>query len=163
MPRVYVGTYKKYNEGSLAGDWIDLDEYSDEDSFYERAREIHSDEDDPEFMFQDWEDIPKGLISESGIDDRLWEWLELDEDERDAVREYWDEIDSNASIRDIIDNYHGQHKSMVDFAEELAYEIYGGAFKEYPNLEYYFDFNAFARDLEADYIITKSGYVFSSF
>ena len=163
MPRVYVGTYKKYNEGNLTGAWIDLDKYSDEDSFYKRASEIHSDEDDPEFMFQDWEDIPEGLVSESGIDDKLWEWLGLDEDERDAIGEYWNEVSTDGKISDIMDNYHGQYNSMEDFATELAYEIYGGAFKEYPQLEYYFDFDAFARDLEADYIITKSGYVFSSF
>ena len=52
---IYVGTYQKYNEGSLYGKWIDLLDYSDLEEFYKDIRELHKDEDDPEFMFQDWE------------------------------------------------------------------------------------------------------------
>ena len=51
--RVYVGTYNKYNNGSLFGKWLDLSDYSDKD------------EQEPEFMFQDYENIPETLISES--------------------------------------------------------------------------------------------------
>lgn len=62
---IYVGTYSKYNEGSIFGEWLNLSDYADIDEFNEACRELHKDEDDPEFMFQDWENIPKGLISES--------------------------------------------------------------------------------------------------
>jgi hypothetical protein len=27
-PRIYVGTYAKYNAGSIAGAWLDLDDYA---------------------------------------------------------------------------------------------------------------------------------------
>lgn len=33
--RVYVGTYNKYNSGSLFGKWLDLSDYSDKDEFME--------------------------------------------------------------------------------------------------------------------------------
>ena len=33
--RVYVGTYGKYNNGSLFGAWLDLSDYSDKEDFYE--------------------------------------------------------------------------------------------------------------------------------
>ena len=33
--RIYVGTYAKYNEGSLRGKWIDLSECYDQDEFME--------------------------------------------------------------------------------------------------------------------------------
>ena len=35
--RVYVGTYGKYNNGSLFGAWLDLSDYSDKEDFYEAA------------------------------------------------------------------------------------------------------------------------------
>ena len=42
--RVYVGTYNKYNNGSLFGKWLDLSDYSDKDEFMEACRELHKDE-----------------------------------------------------------------------------------------------------------------------
>ena len=33
--KIYVGTYRKYNEGSLFGKWLTLSDYSDKDEFYE--------------------------------------------------------------------------------------------------------------------------------
>ena len=62
---VYVGTYGKYNNGSLFGAWLDLSDYADKEEFYEACRELHKDEEDAEFMFQDYENIPENLISES--------------------------------------------------------------------------------------------------
>ena len=31
--KIYVGTYKRYNNGSLAGAWLDLSDYSDKEEF----------------------------------------------------------------------------------------------------------------------------------
>ena len=59
---VYVGTYGKYNNGSLFGAWLDLSDYADKEEFYEACRELHKDEEDAEFMFQDYENIPENLI-----------------------------------------------------------------------------------------------------
>ena len=42
--KVYVGTYAKYNNGSLSGAWLDLSDYSDKEEFYEACRELHKDE-----------------------------------------------------------------------------------------------------------------------
>ena len=44
--KVYVGTYAKYNNGSLYGAWLDLSDYSDKEEFYEACRELHEDEED---------------------------------------------------------------------------------------------------------------------
>lgn len=53
IPSIYVGTYHKYNCGSIAGKWLNLTEYSSKEEFYEACKELHSDEEDAEFMFQD--------------------------------------------------------------------------------------------------------------
>ena len=71
--RVYVGTYNKYNNGSLFGKWLDLSDYSDKDEFMEACRELHKDDQDPEFMFQDYENIPEALISESWLSEKFFE------------------------------------------------------------------------------------------
>ena len=71
---VYVGTYGKYNNGSLFGAWLDLSDYADKEEFYEACRELHKDEEDAEFMFQDWENVPEGLIGESPCGMRWSSW-----------------------------------------------------------------------------------------
>ena len=61
MARVYIGTYKKYNEGSIAGKWVDLADCKSYEHFLKICRSIHKDEADPEYMIQDCEDMPDGL------------------------------------------------------------------------------------------------------
>lgn len=36
---IYVGTYGKYNSGSLAGAWLNVNDYESEAEFYEACRE----------------------------------------------------------------------------------------------------------------------------
>ena len=55
---IYVGTYAKYNSGSIFGMWIDLESVSDAYEFFEVCRALHSDEADPEFMMQDYQGFP---------------------------------------------------------------------------------------------------------
>ena len=61
MARVYVGTYKKYNEGNLSGAWLNLDDYDTYGDFLKKCGEVHFNERDPEFMIQDSEGFPDGL------------------------------------------------------------------------------------------------------
>lgn len=59
--KVYVGTYAKYNSGSLSGKWISLKSCKSYSDFIQKCRETHKDEEDPEFMIQDIDDFPEGL------------------------------------------------------------------------------------------------------
>ena len=73
-PKVYVGTYKKYNEGSIAGGWISLAECENYGQFLSKCKDLHKNERDPEFMIQDSEGFPDGLdcmewINESDFND----------------------------------------------------------------------------------------------
>ena len=76
-PRLYVGTYAKYNNGSIAGEWVDLEQFDCKEDFYKYCKKLHKNEHDPEFMFQDFEGFPKDMYSESGIDDRLFEFMAM--------------------------------------------------------------------------------------
>lgn len=87
-PRVYVGTYGKYNAGSLAGAWLELSQFDSFDAFTKRCKELHKDERDPEFMIQDVECWPDGFsapecISRKEFDDVMTAWREsIEETER---------------------------------------------------------------------------------
>ena len=61
MAQVYVGTYGKYNSGSVAGAWIDLSDCASYSDFLAKCKDTHKDERDPEFMIQDTEGFPDGL------------------------------------------------------------------------------------------------------
>ena len=71
--RIYVGTYAKYNNGTLQGEWVSLSDFYDLDGFKEHCAEIHEDEEEPEYMFQDWENIPDSLIDESNLEENFFE------------------------------------------------------------------------------------------
>jgi len=71
-PAVYVGTYHKYNCGSIFGKWFDLTEFDGREDFYEAGQALHADEWDADFMFQDQEGIPSQFVSESSID---WDFI----------------------------------------------------------------------------------------
>ena len=145
MSKIYVGTYRKYNEGSLEGDWLDLSEYADKDDFLKACTELHSDESDPELMFQDWEDIPARFIGESHIDEQTWDWLELSPGERETVAIYMDEVDQHAPIERALECYEGEHDSEGDWAKDFW--SHTGMLNEVPEFaQNYIDYEQFARD-----------------
>lgn len=149
-PRIYVGTYAKYNSGSIAGAWLDLEDYSDADTFFEACRELHADEADPELMFQDWENIPSGMISESHLNAEIWNWLDLDNDEKELLLVYREHIDQCATLEQAQDAYSGTYDSADDAAEDIFRQC-----NDIPTeLENYIDWKAIARDMSYD------GYVF---
>lgn len=157
---VYVSTYGKYADGSLEGTWIDLQSFGDASQAMDFLRRLHSDEEDPEFMFQDYSNLPRALYHESMNEDdlvKIYEWLSLEEDERDMVKEYWDEHDGMTEIQDIIDRcvYHGDPN---DYFDELADEMLDEC-KVPDFLRYCFDYEKWRYQCQFDYIIT-SNYVF---
>ena len=163
---VYVGTYGKYNRGSIAGDWLHLDSYKNWDEFMLACKLLHIDEFDPEFMFQVSENIPSAWISEDNVDSQLWEMLEDQKQGFDlsAYVEYLDVIGSTSQSyhelkTEFEDNYCGQWDSFREYTDHLFDETVA------PNhndelLINYFDFDKWENDLTADYFITVSGYVF---
>ena len=165
--RVYVGTYAKYNNGSIFGKWLDLSDYSDKEEFYNACRELHSDEADAEYMFQDWENIPTALIGESWLSDNIFEVIEavseLNENEQEAFFIWLDDgscdIDKD-DIRELInsffDDYQGAYKDEEDYAYEIVEQCY-----ELPEFaKSYFDYEKFARDLFMTDYWFESGFVF---
>jgi len=146
MARIYVGTYAKYNAGSIKGAWLDLEDYADRDAFLEACRELHRDEQDPEFMFQDFEGFPRSFYNESSAPpDELWDWLKLDEDEQELLAIYQDHIDSEGNIDTARDAFMGKYDSEEDWAANWLEDV--GSLQEVPeHLRNYIDYKAYARD-----------------
>lgn len=145
--RLYVGTYAKYNAGSIAGKWLELEDYADKESFLKACAELHADESDPEFMFQDFEGFPRALYSEGSVSEKIWEWLELSEDDRELLTVYQDNVNSDADIKEARDRFAGRFDDEKDWAANFLDDT--GALEAIPeNLRYYFDYEAYARDAD---------------
>jgi antirestriction protein len=154
--KIYVGTYGKYNAGSLFGRWLDLADYSDKVAFNEACKELHKDEHDPEYMFQDYEgilhDMPKCWISESSLSEIVFEILDHFSDDEDKAQAFIDWVKSSGYQGDfhyLISNfdeaYMGAYDNERAYGEELINEM--GILDKMGSLSSYFDYEAYTRDL----------------
>lgn len=154
---VYVGTYNKYNCGSLDGAWVDLESFHNEKELMMFLYRLHADEAEPELMVQDYMNFPRMFYSESMNEHdfaELYEWLNLDEEEREMCAEYWEEIDKSASVERITDSliYSG---NSSDYFDELAEEELSMC--NAPEcLRNYFDYESWRRDCALDYNVTRN-------
>ena len=147
--QIYVGTYGKYNNGSIKGEWVDLTEFNSHDEFLEHCATIHSDEVDPEFMFQDCEGIPSALYSECSakeVYEVISYWNDnLEHFDLAVILEY---VAQGNDIDNFEDSYIGEYSSTRDFTDELADEMLHGVPSTVAN---YFDYQSWHRDVMYDY------------
>lgn len=155
--KIYVGTFAKYNNGSIFGAWLDLADYSDSQEFYTACKKLHSGEHDPEYMFQDWEGIPEQFISESSIDSEYWEYQEKIESSY-LDSDIWDAgLDADIEPDDIEEAYSGRYSNDEDFAYDLAEQLgYLDDTASWPHS--CIDWERAARDLMFDYIESNHYY-----
>ncbi|EGV6768546.1 DUF1472 domain-containing protein [Salmonella enterica] len=159
-PAVYVGTWHKYNCGSIAGRWFDLATFDDERDFFAACRALHQDEADPELMFQDYEGFPGNMASECHIN---WAWVEgfrlaRDEGCEEAYR-LWVEDTGETDFDTFRDAWWGEADSEEAFAVEFASDT--GLLADVPEtVALYFDYEAYARDLFLDSFTFIDGHVF---
>ena len=163
--KIYVGTYYKYNNGSISGAWIDLENLT-KDEFNQKCKELHKDETDPEFMYQDFEcdEIFKGMIAECGIDEEFWELketlenTEIDLEALTAYKSIFGEID----IQDFEDKFYGHFEGYnidKEFGEHILEEL--GELEQVPqHLRYYIDAEAYGRDLLINDFCEFNGFIF---
>lgn len=148
-PAVYVGTYGKYNNGSLEGEWVNLDDFSSKQEFLRYCtQKLHANERDAELMFQDWEYVPEGFIDESWISERLWELINMDEpwEVKMAVAEGVRDPDQTISVLESGDyRIFYNCDSVEDVVREYMDE---GVMPGSP--ESYFDYASFGHDCAMD-------------
>ena len=165
-PALYCGTYGKYNSGNLSGMWVNVSTFDDYEDFVNFCLAIHADEEDPEIMYQDFENMPDSLYHESMGEkefNKIAEYCELcDEYSVDAVDDFL-EWDSPEDLDNMHDAYVGVYESREDFAREIVSDCYDIE-NIMGNLACYFDYEAFARDLfMGDYHFGSHGTVLRTF
>lgn len=175
-PAVYVGTYRKCNNGSLDGMWLDITSFCDYEEFMDVCAYLHRDEDDPELMFLDWDNVPEDWRRESCFDedtfDKIREWAELDSDKQEAFEAFMNAFCED-DIQLFMDRYEGQYDSMEDFARDLVEStglltlprstyVPNEVRAQFEEVAKYFDFATYAEELEYDYT-WEDGYVFRNY
>jgi antirestriction protein len=143
-PSVYVGTYAKYNNGNLFGKWVNLTDFKNNEEFIDYCKELHKDESEPEFMYQDFENIPENCIDESYIDEDFFEFINLDEHEQKQVLIYHEA--TGYDFNNCMLNYENMTYFHADDLENMFFEYYPDL-KQFENNPYIdIDFNRFADD-----------------
>ena len=148
-PALYCGTYGKYNSGNFSGIWVDVSTFDSYEDFVDFCLAIHADEEDPEIMFQDGENIPDSLCCESmGEEDfnKIVKYCELCDDYNVSAVDDFLEWYSPEDLDMMHDVYVGVYESEEDFAREIVNECYDLE-KMMGDLSYYFNYEALARDL----------------
>lgn len=165
-PALYCGTYGKYNSGNLSGMWVDLSTFDDYEEFINFCKAIHADEEDPELMYQDYENMPGSLYHESMGEEgfnKIAEYCELCDDYSVSAVDDFLEWDSTEDLDNMHDAYVGVYDSREDFAREIVSDCYDIE-NIMGNLACYFDYEAFARDLfMGDYYFGSHGTVLRTF
>ena len=170
MLKIYITNLGKYNEGKLIGKWLELPA-SDEE--IEKTLEAIGISDEPdengvyyeEYFITDYETEFDGVkVGEyDSIDDlnELAEILDdLDENEKEIVSAIMGEgysLDNAIDKKDDVMIFYNC-SNMTEVAEQYAEEV--GLLDSIPeNLRYYFDFEAFGRDMsfEGHFVFTDSG------
>lgn len=159
----YVTNLGLYNEGYLCGEWVTFP--IDEDEERELMDRIKIDEFHEEYFITDYETDISGLeIGEYTSIASLNEMAEALEDLSDYDAEIVEALIGNGyDLEDAISRkddcmVYSDCYSMADVAEQYAEET--GLLDSIPeNLRFYFDFEAFGRDMsfEGEFIFTSSG------
>jgi len=151
---VYVGTYYKYNNGSIGGQWVDLTQFEDYEEFIQYCKELHKDETDPELMYQDnlMDSVFHYMVGEYGVDKRIFKaielYAELEDYQQEILAAFMDA--SGIDFFEAIEKY--EDCFVTDNLADYAYEI----MESYDLPEFarnYFDYEKLERDLSYDFSI----------
>ncbi|MBF8457140.1 antirestriction protein ArdA [Kaistella sp. G5-32] len=165
--QIYVGTYRKYSEGSIFGKWLKLSDYSDFHELQTAMRELHQGEEEPEFMFQDYENSALleqiGLISECFISPQIYEVIEKiksSDYSLEVIESFVDCFGIYDSLDDVLEkieqSYNGEFDSDEDFVENLLIDTVSIP-SDLPSYVY-IDWTKTARDVMMDYSASNNYY-----
>jgi antirestriction protein len=156
--KIYVGTYAKYNNGSIAGAWLDLDDYNDAEDFIDACKELHKDEIDPELMFQDFDDIHKNYCNECIDMQEVYHYANACNDDIKDVIDAG--LDCEIPLDSIMDAYIGSYDSDSAFAYQMAFDMgyIDDMEKVSPRLTNAIDWHKAARELMFDNVESNGHY-----
>ena len=165
MIKGFITNREKYNEGVLIGKWIDFP--ITEEEFWDVLAEIGITEGDQDVFFSDWEtEIDLDLSENENFEDVSYLAEQLEEIKQNGELEKLEAIieatgyDTYKAIDYMDDAVFYPGYDLVEVAEELVNDCYG--FRNVDEIFFrYFDYEAFARDLEFDgYTETSQGVIY---
>lgn len=164
MLRIYLTNLGKYNEGELVGKWVDLPTVN---GFDEHLEEIGINDEYEEWFITDYETDIDGLTI--GEYDNIEELDELAKTLENLQYYYIEVIEAliseGYSLEEALEKkddciIYYDCNDMTDVAEQYAEEV--GLLDSIPeNLKYYFDFEAYGRDMsyEGHFVFTNGNCV----
>lgn len=159
-PAVWIGTYGNYNDGNLYGvgeasGWIDLTTFDDADEFHDWLNE-QSGGRDVEWMFQDYQNFPSSLYSESNIDN-VWDYIDFKEENSWISDEVLDAVLEDYSFEEAVKKFddgdivvYPDCKSMGDVAQHLISEHGNEIFND-STYENAFDYEQYGKESSWDW------------
>lgn len=161
--QVHYWELSNYNNGVLVGRWFTLDgltaqEHQDERSdWLESLPEDASGYQPEEWILGDAEGVPTEYVNEYGISAEFFELQEAIDNSHLDAEIFTAGIACGIPIESIEDAYYGSYSSYEELAEEYADGT--GMIAEVPeSLRFYFDMEAFGRDLAMDFLEHDSHY-----
>lgn len=137
-----------YNEGRLRFEWLDLNDFSDEEELGEYINNFLAAKGHEEYMIADYDEFIN--LGEYPTISELWEvWEAIQEHGLEPVKGFIDWYGSwDAS--EFEDSYNGEWDSWEDFVYDIVDQC--GYLSQMPEeIRSYFDYEAFGRDLGFDY------------
>lgn len=175
QPRVYIACLSSYNAGTLYGEWIDADQ--DADSIREQIAAMLRNSPHPnteitcpecdgaeegckhcdgkgtvptaeEWAIHDYEGFEGIKLSEHEDIDTVAELAEAVEEHGEPFAIWWNnENRSDVDVERFQEQYRGTYRTLEDYASQLVDDM--GYLQNCPDVvKNYFDYEAFARDLE---------------
>jgi antirestriction protein len=143
--RIYVACLSSYNAGELHGRWIDATQGADhirEEVAAMLAESKH--EPHEEWAIHDSEGL--GKVGEYDDFDDIAALADALEEHGDAFLAYRDHVGDDATPERFQEAFRGEHRSVADYAEDFAREVYD--LDKMGPMAQYIDFDKFGHDME---------------
>lgn len=145
-PKIYVADLADYNAGILRGRWISIEEHTEIEDIQAEIWEMLREKGHEEYAIHDYEDMPGNLGECPSLKDVISIARAVHESGYSIVDAYLSHFGID-ELEMLDDRFRGIYEDVEDYARELINECYNLE-KMMGSLAYYFDYEAFARDLE---------------
>ncbi|MGQ3892006.1 antirestriction protein ArdA [Legionella sp. CNM-4043-24] len=145
-PKIYVACLAAYNNGILHGAWIDAAQDIDEiNADIQKMLADSPIENAEEYAIHDYEGFGGLSLSEYEGIEQVVKIAEFITEHGELGAALLGDYSIEDAEKILEEHYHGVYDSEVEFAEHIFEECYNNAIPD--NLLFYFDYEAFARDL----------------
>lgn len=150
-PAIYAANLAAYNSGHLIGEWIKLEDGITGDEIRERIQAMLDRTGGEEYAIHDYDNMPSSLGEWPDLDTVAEIAQAINDHGYHLIKGFVDYFGAD-QLGEFEDLYNGIFSDEEDFARDLVDQCYNLE-KTMGNLAYYFDYEAFARDLfMGDYV-----------